>query len=170
MIIVGPNIAPGQYITQVTGIVDLAPTILDLASSSGSPTMLPIDGRSLLPLLNTTDGKAGNAQGWRDTYLIEYSATTGVVDKPDTNHLVDNSNNTFIGLRILNETHDLAYFEFTDAVSDWNFKHTDFCEFYDLRSDPHQLKNLCTDSDSEVIQDLHQKLYSLWQCKGDACP
>ena len=30
-------------------------------------------------------------------------------------HLKDNSNNTFIGLRIINATADLAYYEFTDA-------------------------------------------------------
>ena len=36
-------------------------------------------------------------------------------------HANDVRNNTFIGLRIINETTNLAYYEFTDAWADWNF-------------------------------------------------
>ena len=41
-------------------------------------------------------GSSGVA--WRQAHLVEYLATTGVVNQPPgNNHLKDNSNNTFIG-------------------------------------------------------------------------
>ena len=67
------------------------------------------------------------------------------------------SNNTFIGLRVVNSTHNIAYFEFTDAVTDWDFSHSNFCELYDLASDPHQLRNLC--QSSEIPPGLREALH-----------
>ena len=84
-------------------------------------------------------------------------------------HLKDNSNNTFIGLRILNASHNLAFFEFTDAVRDWNWTSTNFCEMYDLKTDPHQLHNICGAASASVKAELHQQLRQEYACKGAGC-
>ena len=178
-LIVGPGIEPGPR-DQVAGMVDLAPTLIELAggptksrpadrrgANSDSDEPFPLDGRSLAPILFT---KLNQKAPWRrDTYLIEYFATTGPAGDV-SRHLKDNSNNTFIGLRILNATHNLAYFEFTDAVTDWNFRRPNFCEMYDLDSDPHQLRNICRHADSATRSELHETLFRLFRCKGGECP
>eukprot|EP00040_Diaphanoeca_grandis_P017505 m.91438 g.91438 ORF g.91438 m.91438 type:complete len:619 (+) comp26469_c0_seq1:28-1884(+) len=179
-LIVGPGISP-QLHTNMAGIPDVAPTILDLASATDTTT-LPMDGRSIVPLLMTnltTDPSTNNRASrdttttpvqWRDAYLIEYLATTGVVSKPPgSQHLKDNSNNTFIGLRIINTTHNLAYFEFTDAVTDWGFFTQDFGELYDLSVDPHQFNNIYTTVDATTRDALHTQLREQYACKGSSC-
>jgi len=76
--------------------------------------------------------------------LVEYIATSGVVTMPPgSSHLKDNSNNTFIGLRILNASMNLAYFEFTDATTDWAFADPNFCEMYPLRISGTQSHKTC---------------------------
>jgi hypothetical protein len=75
----------------------------------------------------------GGADGWRDAHLVEYFATDGALSPTAhqiSEHLVDMANNTFIGLRIINSTHNWAYFEFSNVVTDWAFAHTEFCELY----------------------------------------
>ena len=60
---------PGaRTVESVVSLVDLFPTLLDLAGA-GQPTELasPIDGASLVPLIQ------GNAAGWRDEAISEYS-------------------------------------------------------------------------------------------------
>ena len=98
---------------------------------------------------------------------MEYAATSSGDPGNVESHLKDSSNNTFIGIRVVNNTHDLAYFEFTDAVKDWNFQAPDFCELYDLKVDPHQLHNIC--KTSPMAHQLHAQLYSLYNCKGAGC-
>jgi|EP01046_Picozoa_sp_COSAG06_P013775 N-acetylglucosamine-6-sulfatase len=109
---VGPGITAGP-LPIVASIPDLAPTFLDLCGAREAIAELKMDGRSLLPLLRSnarssvpSDGKvlaAAAAAGsggvaWRQAHLVEYLATTGVVNQPPgNNHLKDNSNNTFIG-------------------------------------------------------------------------
>jgi len=159
MLLVGPGVKPGA-VTQVSGLVDLAPTILELTNSEP----LDMDGRSLTPLLREASPE------WRDTYLIEYAATSGVPAAKDVaKHLKDSSNNTFIGVRTVNSTHDIAYFEFTDAIEDWDFKAPDFCEMYDLKTDPYQMNNICKTLSPQRRQALRAQLYHLYSCKGSTC-
>ena len=83
-----------------------------------------------MPLLLQARGvnsAAASSARWRTTYLIEYFAT-----RDDDNehlsaksaishgHRKDSSNNTFIGLRVLNASYDLAYFEFSDVAADFS--------------------------------------------------
>jgi N-acetylglucosamine-6-sulfatase len=68
----GPGIAPGQEIHQPVVNADLAPTIAELA---GVTPGLPVDGRSLLPLLT-----AGEAPAWRDQIFVEHFDNLTVPD------------------------------------------------------------------------------------------
>ena len=169
--ITGPNVKSGALLPAVAGIVDIAPTILELAGAgsaggAGEGGALPLDGHSLVPLI-TEDGEDGT---FRDAYLIEYFATSGVVTKVKKgDHLKDNSNNTFIGLRVQNETNNFAFFEFTDAVDDWDFKTPDFCEAYDLDADPHQLHNICAKLSAPARAAWHQQLRDEYACSEGSC-
>ncbi|MCY4226886.1 MAG: sulfatase-like hydrolase/transferase [Gammaproteobacteria bacterium] len=67
MLMKGPDIAPGIGVGALTGHVDLAPTVLDLA---GLRDAMPAgDGKSLRPLLN------GTPAGFREFNLGEYHPT-----------------------------------------------------------------------------------------------
>lgn len=159
----------------------VAPTFLDLCGAQDAIAKLKMDGRSLLPFLRSngrsvipSDDKivaASGLQGWRQAHLVEYLATSGIVNTPPgkDDHLKDNSNNTFIGLRIQNATTNLAYFEFTDATTDWGFEVVDFCEMYDMKKDPHQLQNICSRASAAVRAELHAQLREQFRCAGPTC-
>lgn len=157
----------------------VAPTFLDLCGAKSAIGELKMDGRSLLPFLRSNARSvlpsddilaASGLTTWRDAHLVEYLATSGVVSKPPgKNHLKDSSNNTFIGLRIQNTTTNLAYFEFTDATTDWDFERVDFCEMYDLRKDPHQLQNICSRASVALRAELHAQLRDQFACAGPSC-
>ena len=184
---VGPGLTPGEM-TAVAGIPDLAPTFLELAGA-GEGAAAGMDGRSLVPLLlhrGAVGGSGGsggtNARGqlgpgsslasWRTSYLIEYYATTTGADvKHLSKHLKDSGNNTFIGLRVLNASQNLAYFEFTDVATDYAFEHANFCELYNLTADPHQLVNMCAGSGPPpaLRAALRAELYGEWACRATSC-
>ena len=165
MLVVGPGIAPRTVIAAVAGTVDIAPTFLALAgvSTAEEPAASSMDGKSLVPLL------MGKPAPWRDAYLIEYIPTTAVNGDPRTKHLKDNPNNTFIGLRILNSSMNVAYFEFTNYLSDWQWAASNFCEYYDLSSDPAQLKNRCGALDATTRAKLHAQLRAQYACAEASC-
>ena len=180
---IGPGISPGR-LEAVAGIADLAPTFLSLAAAEAEAEadgQQGMDGRSLVPLLMpSTDLVESHASfkspssQWRTSYLVEYFATTTTTSGKD--HLKDSSNNTFIGLRVLNSSYDLAYFEFSDVATDYAFEHANFCELYNLTADPHQLVNLCVapPGSSEPPRQalraaLRDELYEQWGCRGPSC-
>lgn len=116
----GPGVAEGLSLPQVTGMVDIPPTIMQLAglATAGSDMW---DGRSfaelVAPSLFGGSGGGGNKAGddhapaWaRQEYLIAYMACSqpAKVTPNDHGHAKDVGNNTFIGLRIINETANLA--------------------------------------------------------------
>ena len=69
----GPGIAPGQRIQALSGIPDLAPTILDLLGVKSG--RVEVDGRSLAPFLLGKGRDAASQAAFRSEYLIEYTAT-----------------------------------------------------------------------------------------------
>src|SRR6185369_3218471 len=60
----GPGIAEGLTLDHMVGLVDLDPTILELAGGSASG-----DGRSFVPLLHL---RPGEKAAWRESILIEH--------------------------------------------------------------------------------------------------
>ncbi len=65
LMIAVPGLEP-QTITQPVSLLDVAPTLVDLADPKGAEAMLPVDGRSLIELMN---GAARDAP-----VLMEYAA------------------------------------------------------------------------------------------------
>lgn len=65
---------------------------------------------------------------------------------------------------------NLIYAEFTDIRTNYNFTQPiEFCELFDLDSDPHQLKNLCSTFPPAKIAALRQQLHELYGCQGVTC-
>jgi N-acetylglucosamine-6-sulfatase len=58
-----PLIAPGTVVRELVLVLDIAPTLIELAHGTPGPH---IQGRSLVPLL------AGTASDWRTSFLVEY--------------------------------------------------------------------------------------------------
>lgn len=71
----GPGIAAGARLAQMSGNVDLLPTVLDLA---GVAHPAGVDGRSMLPFLAPALApRPTRRAAWRDRFLIEYWAVAG---------------------------------------------------------------------------------------------
>ena len=67
MLVMGPGIRKGMKIDEITGNIDIAPTIAEL---TGATTASFVDGRSLLPLL-----LGEKIENWRDVYLFQCGIT-----------------------------------------------------------------------------------------------
>ena len=73
----GPGITPGSRLPQVTGNVDILPTIVELAVGK-SHIPADVDGHSLVPFLlpgadvMPASERAARRAAWRDHYLSEY--------------------------------------------------------------------------------------------------
>lgn len=140
LIVRGPGIAPGRTLDQMTGLVDLAPTLLDLA---GAPreTIAETDGRSLVPLLHLV---AGQSVPWRESILIEHFGGGSPFRV-----------RSYSGLRSAGET----YVEYVSGEK----------EYYDLCKDPYQLQNTADSLPPEVLAKLRARLATLKTCVGAAC-
>ena len=68
----------------------------------------------------------------------------------------NSNNNTYWCVRTINDTHNFLYCEFV----------TGFISFYDMTSDPYQLRNAVFDLDFGTLQKLHELLNKLRACKG----
>ena len=153
--IAGPGLGPaGSSISSVMSMVDVAPTIVELAGAIAA-VATPMDGRSNAPTLVRNQSATqnammlvefwslaekqspcGTASIWSDSALPSSYSNSGAADSsisrpsgcfnPNISHS-DCSNNTFIGIRIVNATHDLAYAEYTE-LADWHFENVYFRE------------------------------------------
>lgn len=129
----------------VYSLLDLAPTVLDLAGLSDADSD-GLHGRSLLPLLtdNMTDVKGGTASGtmrWRDAIVASY-----------------NGQQFGLYTQRMIRTVDWKYV--------WNLTDTD--ELYDLRRDPAELVNRIGDpAESGRVAELRRRLYDTLRADGD---
>ena len=140
LIVRGPGVEEGGTLDQVAGLVDLAPTVLDLA---GAPsTMLGAgDGRSLRPLLRL---RKGERAPWRESILIEHFGGGAPFRVRG-----------YFGLRSTRAT----YVEYATGEK----------EYYDLVKDPFQMDNLASRLDTATLAALHARVTALKDCKGPAC-
>ena len=181
----GPGVTPGTNVALPTSMVDVAPTLLELAAGADAvPSSM--DGRSLAPLVvapgDTTapgtkqtaaEHRAAVVASWRDAVLIEYQSIAQAGLGPGRmRHPVDGVNNTFRALRILNTTHNMLYAEFTDVskAEDWDFPDAslNFFELYNVTEDRFMLHNVYAMADAKLKDALHSKLKDMFHCKGQA--
>ncbi|HMG34341.1 MAG TPA: sulfatase [Blastocatellia bacterium] len=125
--------------SHLVGVIDIAPTLCDLA---GIPTPADMDGKSLLPLL------AGGAT-WRDAMLLEGWPTRGEEDglsrKARLQDLGADHSAHFRAIR----TDKYVYIE----------TEQDSRELYDTTADPYEMNNLIEDTSYlKVIRQLRKRL------------
>eukprot|EP00041_Stephanoeca_diplocostata_P025266 m.657476 g.657476 ORF g.657476 m.657476 type:complete len:563 (-) comp22713_c0_seq8:2129-3817(-) len=198
MMIKGPGITPGLVFQPMASMVDLGPTILDLATGEpNGDSPAEMDGLSFAPAL------LGQPQHqWKDAVLVEYQSIRGKVTvtaddarspeyisaygyhvdasgsriEPEKFSAHDGPNNTFSAIRIINTTAtppvNLLYAEFTD-VSDpaaWNFapESINFYELYNVTSDYFMLNNIYPSASQPLREYLHTRLQAAIKCRGRA--
>ena len=128
----------GLELDAVIGMVDWAPTLLELAGNVPPTSM---DGASFAPLL------LGEPAVRRDFTLIEYESIQNTPGQTNegmgARAATDSTNNTFRAIRWINKTLtppvDLLYAEFTNVLDDagWGFESTaiNFRELYHVDTD-----------------------------------
>lgn len=155
--IIGPGIPAGYNFDLVAGMVDLAPTLLSLVGGSPPPTM---DGRSFAELLL----KPSNAGTIRQKHMIEYWTLGNVIRY---GHYIDMPNNTYIGVRLLNSTHNYMYAEFYNGDTS-EFDSPLEYELFDVAEDPYQMVNLYgTEKENKLLMaELQQFIHTEVKCSG----
>ena len=133
-----PGGTPGAVNQGLVSMLDLAPTVLDLA---GVKVPADIQGCSLKPLLT------GSPAPWRDAFYYHYY---GVVGKPDSRNWI--GYHEIMGMRT--KSAKLVYYP------DW--KNGPFWEYFDLTQDPREMTNLYRDPQrQEEIRACKHKLREL---------
>lgn len=147
MLIRGPGIEPGTVVEEVTGNVDLAPTI---AAIAGARAPYAVDGIDLLPLLT---GQVAELE--RDGLLIGRALLPAYRTAPAP---IEEVPEDFVADDWISRLND-----FTGVVNDrWKlvrYTHRPLEELYDLREDPDELVNLLPEPTSYAA--LNQKRRNL---------
>ena len=140
LIVRGPGVAPGLALRQATGLVDLAPTLLELA---GAPRALidAGDGRSLVPLLHSKDR---GSVPWRESILIEHFGGGAPFRV-----------RSYSGIRSESD----VYVEYASGEK----------EYYDLAKDPYQMNNTARSLSAATLAHLSGRVAALKDCVSGSC-
>jgi arylsulfatase A-like enzyme len=137
--------APGSADERLTQNVDIAPTILAAAGFPRSELIAPLDGHDLL------------SPAWRRPYALgeSWQSGAGAHWQPPWRSL------------------RTASFQYIEYTAPWGADVVIWREYYDLRSDPAEMRNLLHDgiaaNDPDVAR-LHAELVSAARCVGPSCP
>jgi len=167
LIVRGPNVqADAALDGYVSGNIDIAPTVADLA---GVVPPSYVDGRSLVPLFSAQRPPQSD---WRQGYLIEYY---GAGEGEGANSSLASYNS----LDQLLEPPDLDRFLPVAATPDYLALRTPqytyveyqggFHELYDLKQDPYELNNIASIADSNLLAQLSGWLKALASCSSSSC-
>jgi N-acetylglucosamine-6-sulfatase len=147
LIVVGPGIPKGVVVDRIVENVDLHSTFAELAGTSP----IAADGRSLVPFL-----RGQPATDWRRMALIEHHRNFPDPTDPDApiQHAADPT--SYAALRL----ESALYVEYEDGE----------VGYYDLGSDPNELKNVAPSLASAKRQRLHDIVTANKACQGpQAC-
>ncbi|MFM8593551.1 MAG: sulfatase [Chloroflexota bacterium] len=191
LIIVGPGIAPGTVIDELTANIDLAPTIADW---TGAEAPAFVDGRSLVDL-----AVGDSVADWRDGLLIEFWRNTGTGDPEADSRLApsasdhaydpplkspdwDGDRPQVVGRPVDGTVYSISpeYLALRTADVLYVEYGTGEREFYDLQEDPAMRCNLLgnlNDDDCDgreapspaVVARHAERLAALASCAGESC-
>ena len=193
----GPGIEASSVLPQITGNVDILPTLLTLA---GIPLPEGVDGKEFASLLTKGSGSS------RTAWLNEREASSNLMSdhssiwtgpgfdcggalpnspegKIDAKLCVEQNttgtgrcwfveslkSNTFRALRRINATHDTQYIEYA-ANWDWCPTCPIWYEYYNVAEDLYQVKNLYYTLPQETRDALAAELNEYSACKEGSCP
>ncbi|WP_263418860.1 sulfatase-like hydrolase/transferase [Terriglobus albidus] len=144
LIIDGPGFNGAQQIPELTGIINIAPTLLEAV---GVPAPSSWKGRSFLPLLNDTAAR----EAWPNKELVQISEsmTARAIRTPDWTYCVADISGA-------KKSESPTYLE-------W--------QLYDQRNDPHELVNLSGRKEYvEKAKELRAELQKLLEYAGEGSP
>jgi N-acetylglucosamine-6-sulfatase len=147
LIVTGPGIAAGRTASELVENVDLCPTFERLA---GAPVPAASDGRSLVPLL-----QGRSVHDWRREVLIEHHGR--LFDRRDPDYPTVGAGNP-PSYEAIRTAHSL-YVEYGSGER----------EYYDLASDPFELRNLAGRLSPRMARRLHGALDRVERCHGASC-
>lgn len=160
LIVRGPGVPQDAVRHELASLVDIAPTIAELAGAT-MPTV--VDGRSLTPLLHNTAAP----KRWRNAVLIEHwkppaggeSDTQRALEPPDDYETqlknLKLEDPDYVGLRT-------ASYKYVDRVGPP-------AELYNVAEDPYEIYSQHTDATPEFLDQLNTWLSEFKNCAGDAC-
>ena len=144
LIVDGPGFEGAQQIPELTGIINVAPTLLEAV---GVPVPATWKGRSFLPLLNDSAAR----EAWPNKELIQISESM-----------------TARTIRTQDWTYCVA--DISGAKQAASAKYLEW-QLYDQRNDPHELVNLAGRKEYlEVAKQLRGELAELLQYAGEGSP
>lgn len=161
LIVRGPGIPAGVVRDELGEMIDIAPTLVDIA---GAAMPVVSDGRSLLPLLRGED----IVPPWRNVQLMEHWSVPARQWLPASGAAADTSvtagsnpcANTAIpkwkGVR----SADFKFVDQNGGVRD---------ELYDLVGDPYELQNLIDAADPVYLTQLRSWVADYYACAGPSC-
>ena len=147
MIVVGPGVAAGSRADHIAMTLDLYPTFADLA---GLPPATDVDGHSLLPVLLGEPGPV------RNIAVVEHQRAAFQEGDPDASDPKAGDPPSYVALRM----RDALYVEYLDG--------SDEVSYYDLTTDPYQLKNIAHTLPPARLKALHEAAVANHTCKGAA--
>lgn len=173
-IIRGPHVPQGESLPgYVTGNIDFAPTIADLAG------VIPpefIDGRSLAPLLRRNRPAVSS---WRDGLLFEYfreEKTNSDLESGGVHQLIGYNQNNGYGIFEpversigLPEGLTVPYRGIITAQQKYVRYEDGTIELYDLQADPFELENSAAETDPADLENYSNWLDLLSTCAGASC-
>jgi N-acetylglucosamine-6-sulfatase len=146
LIVVGPGVARGRRVGALVQNIDLYPTFTELA---GARPTGPVDGRSLVPLLNA---RRGERLWWRSLALIEHRGGTRPPD-PDFEYGTLGGNPTsYEAIRLARA----VYVEYVDGER----------EYYEIGADPFERHNVYARLPAAAKAHLHALVGQLSTCRG----
>ncbi len=177
LVVRGPDVPAGATVDALAGMIDLLPTVADLAGV-GVPEFA--DGRSLAPYLRG----APPAQ-WRQVYLLEQypyigqqpsseqtplgaaSGHAGVLEPPDPDHSAEQLAQQFD--RGTADEPQAQYFGLRgDGFKYVEYRNDQF-ELYDLERDPFEQQNAYRAVGSALRMQLAAWLQAMATCAGEGC-
>ena len=147
LVVLGSGIAAGSRNQDIVMNIDLHPTILDLAGLA--PAAL-VDGHSLVPMLK---GQAGPA---RSLAIVEHMQSDHNPDDPDLSDPKAGDPPTYVALRFK----EALYVEYLDGSGEVGY--------YDMTTDPHQLRNIAHTLSPARLKALHEAATANHTCRGAA--
>jgi arylsulfatase A-like enzyme len=155
LIVAGPGVPAGATTPAMAENIDLAPTFAAIGGAT-----LSGDGTSLMPLLSAQGQTEAQTQAgtqppadWRNAVLVEHRGSRLSVLDPDFQQSSSGSPTTYEAMR----TRAFLYVEYADGER----------EFYDLRSDPFELRNVARRLTGSQRRLLHAQLTALSHCHGE---
>lgn len=145
LVVVGPGIAAGSRVDDIAMTIDLYPTFADLA---GLPPSASVDGQSLVPILQ---GQPGSG---RTIAVVEHKRAKFEAGDPDDSGPKAGDPPTYVALR----TKEALYVEYLDGSKE--------ISYYDLASDPHQLRNIAHTLTPARLKALHAAAVANLTCVG----